>query len=185
MSASAERRIVLVTRRTRLDELVARHNTLAQAQFYVEHLGADFGEYRRGFARRQGSFTESLGKRPSRHILHTEVRLSVPLANFVDRHDGRVVELGRRLGLDPKPLPIHGRRKLTTQDHLDRDFTSQANLPCTIDDPHSSPTQLLDHLVIAEEIGQGGGTCRERLFFVNRWFVHGTASGVRQKYRSP
>lgn len=39
------RRVVLVTRRTRLDELVARHHTLGQARFYLEHLGADFGDY--------------------------------------------------------------------------------------------------------------------------------------------
>ena len=40
-----ERRVVLVTRRTRLDELVERHHTLGQARFVVEHLGADFGDY--------------------------------------------------------------------------------------------------------------------------------------------
>ncbi len=39
------RKVVLVTRRTRLEELVARYGTLAQARFYVEHLGADFGDY--------------------------------------------------------------------------------------------------------------------------------------------
>lgn len=44
-SPSLARRVVLVTRRTRLDELVMRHNTLAQARFVVEHLGADFGDY--------------------------------------------------------------------------------------------------------------------------------------------
>ncbi|MFO1218053.1 MAG: sugar kinase [Burkholderiaceae bacterium] len=43
--SDSERRVVLVTRRTRLEELVARHNTLGQARFYVEHLGADFGDY--------------------------------------------------------------------------------------------------------------------------------------------
>ena len=43
--AGVERKIVLVTQRTRLEELIARHNTLAQAKFYVEHLGADFGDY--------------------------------------------------------------------------------------------------------------------------------------------
>ena len=42
---SGERKVVLVTRRTRLDELIARHHTLGQARFYVEHLGADFGDY--------------------------------------------------------------------------------------------------------------------------------------------
>ncbi|MGH8429187.1 MAG: sugar kinase [Solimonas sp.] len=38
-------RLVLVTRRSRLEELVARFNTIEQARFYVEHLGADFGDY--------------------------------------------------------------------------------------------------------------------------------------------
>jgi NAD kinase len=45
VAGGVERKVVLVTRRTRLEELVARHNTLAQARFYVEHLGADFSDY--------------------------------------------------------------------------------------------------------------------------------------------
>ncbi len=45
MDISDDRKIVLVVRPTRLDELVARFNTVQQAQFYVEHLGADFGDY--------------------------------------------------------------------------------------------------------------------------------------------
>ena len=39
------RRIVLVTRKTRLEELIVRFNTIEQARFYVEHLGADFSDY--------------------------------------------------------------------------------------------------------------------------------------------
>lgn len=42
---AGDRKVVLVTRRTRLAELLARHHTLAQARFYVEHLGADFSDY--------------------------------------------------------------------------------------------------------------------------------------------
>jgi NAD kinase len=34
-----------VTRRTRLEELVARYHTLAQAKFYIEHLEGDFSDY--------------------------------------------------------------------------------------------------------------------------------------------
>lgn len=45
MDAATERKVVLVTRRTRLEELVARYHTLAQARFYIEHLGADFSDY--------------------------------------------------------------------------------------------------------------------------------------------
>ena len=33
--------------RTRLEELIAKYHTLAQARFYVEHLGADFADYER------------------------------------------------------------------------------------------------------------------------------------------
>ena len=40
-----DRKVVLVTRRTRLEELGARFQTAGQAKFYVEHLGADFGDY--------------------------------------------------------------------------------------------------------------------------------------------
>ncbi|MCX4164579.1 MULTISPECIES: sugar kinase [Paraburkholderia] len=42
---AGDRKVVLVIRRTRLEELIARHHTLAQAKFYIEHLGADFSDY--------------------------------------------------------------------------------------------------------------------------------------------
>jgi NAD kinase len=45
MDAQAERKVVLVTRKTRLEDLLIRFHTLAQAKFYIEHLGADFGDY--------------------------------------------------------------------------------------------------------------------------------------------
>ena len=38
-------KIVLVTRKTRLEELVERFNTWAQAQFYIGHAGGDFSSY--------------------------------------------------------------------------------------------------------------------------------------------
>jgi NAD kinase len=40
-------KIVLVTRKTRLEELVERFNTREQAKFYIEHMGLDFGDYDR------------------------------------------------------------------------------------------------------------------------------------------
>jgi len=47
MSAANDRKVVLVTRRTRLEELIAKYLTADQARFYVEHLGADFSDYQR------------------------------------------------------------------------------------------------------------------------------------------
>lgn len=40
-----DNKIVLVVRKTPLDDLIARFNTEAQAQFYIEHLGGDFAAY--------------------------------------------------------------------------------------------------------------------------------------------
>jgi NAD kinase len=45
MNRLTENKIVLVTRPTRLAELVFRFNTVSQARFYVEHQGADFSDY--------------------------------------------------------------------------------------------------------------------------------------------
>lgn len=47
MLPASERKVILVTRRTRLEELLARHHTREQARFYVEHLRADFEDYER------------------------------------------------------------------------------------------------------------------------------------------
>lgn len=38
-------KVVLVTRRTRLEDLIRKYNTAEQAKFYIEHMGADFSDY--------------------------------------------------------------------------------------------------------------------------------------------
>ncbi|MCH8620378.1 sugar kinase [Undibacterium sp. TS12] len=40
-----ENKIILVTRKTRLEELIVKYNTIDQARFYIEHMGADFSSY--------------------------------------------------------------------------------------------------------------------------------------------
>ena len=42
---ATDQKLVLVTRPTRLQELIVRYNTVQQARFYIERLGADFGDY--------------------------------------------------------------------------------------------------------------------------------------------
>jgi NAD kinase len=39
-------KIVVITKRTALEELIERFNTEAQARFYLEHMGASFDEYK-------------------------------------------------------------------------------------------------------------------------------------------
>ena len=42
---AGSRKLVIVTRKTALDELVERFNTRDQARFYIEHMGGDFAPY--------------------------------------------------------------------------------------------------------------------------------------------
>jgi NAD kinase len=41
------KKLVIVTRKTRLQALIERFNTRSQAKFYIEHAGGDFGDYER------------------------------------------------------------------------------------------------------------------------------------------
>lgn len=38
-------KVVLVTQKSRMQELLYKYNTKAQAQFHIEHMGADFSDY--------------------------------------------------------------------------------------------------------------------------------------------
>ena len=38
-------KVFVITRKTRLAELVERFNTVGQARFYIERAGGNFGEY--------------------------------------------------------------------------------------------------------------------------------------------
>lgn len=67
-------KIVVVTRRTRLEELVARFNTRAQAKFYIEHAGGDFEDYRR----------EDDAYRAARDVLRRGLEVGLKV-QFVDR----------------------------------------------------------------------------------------------------
>lgn len=45
MNRLTENKIVLITRKTRLENLIVRYNTMQQAKFYIEHAGGDFSDY--------------------------------------------------------------------------------------------------------------------------------------------
>ena len=42
---NTDRKLILVTRHTRLHELKQKYGTLGQAKFYIEHLGESFEQY--------------------------------------------------------------------------------------------------------------------------------------------
>lgn len=88
-----ERKVVLVTRRTRLEELVARYHTVAQARFYIEHLGADFQDYlqeNQAYARSLQAAQEALQAWGRHQVIDRGY-----LPNFVFGADDIVVALGQ------------------------------------------------------------------------------------------
>jgi NAD kinase len=91
--STGDRKVVLVTRRTRLEELVARHHTLAQARFYIEHLGADFADY----VKENAAYAQSLDVTVT--ALQAWGRYQIVersyLPNFVFAADDIVVALGQ------------------------------------------------------------------------------------------
>jgi NAD kinase len=121
MKRLTENKIVLIVRRTRLDDLVARFNTEDQARFYVEHLGADFSDYQ------LEDRTYKHAVRETERILARHGRLQVVprpfVSNFLFGPRDTVVALGqdglvanvlkyldgqRLLGVNPDPARWEG-----------------------------------------------------------------------------
>lgn len=93
MSRLTEKKIILVIRKTRLDDLIAKFNTESQARFYIEHLGADFEDYReedRTYKKAIQKSERTLSKLGRVQVLD---RSFVP--NFIFGKDDTVVALGQ------------------------------------------------------------------------------------------
>ena len=108
-ASTAEPRFVLVTRRTRLQELIARHNTVGQARFYVEHLGADFADYQREHETYETAVRnarEAFGRWGRVHALDRAF-----LPNYVFGPDDHAAAIGQD-GLVANALKYVGRRPL-------------------------------------------------------------------------
>lgn len=88
-----QNRIILVTRRTRLEDLVARLNTVEQARFYVQHLGADFSDYETEHANYQRAVEQTEAQLRRHGRVQRLERSLVP--NFLFPPDCLVVVIGQ------------------------------------------------------------------------------------------
>jgi NAD kinase len=88
-----DRKIVLVTRPTRLAELVHRFNTVSQARFYVQHQGFDFGDYEREDHTYHRALSETQSTLETIGKVQTVDRKF--LTNFVFNPEDLVVTLGQ------------------------------------------------------------------------------------------
>lgn len=85
-------RIVVITKKTLLDELVERHNSRAQARFYIEHLGGDFGEYEAAHAQYSAAVAavqRSLPRGVKQHVIERGF-----LPNYLFGESDLVVTIG-------------------------------------------------------------------------------------------
>tara|TARA_R100000027_G_scaffold683_1_gene772 strand:- start:4274 stop:5212 length:939 start_codon:yes stop_codon:yes gene_type:complete len=93
MEPTSENKVVFVTRRTRLDELIARYNTRDQAQFVIESQGADFGDY---IAEHQLYYQQrNEAERILKGICRVQVVDRQHLTNFIFGKFDTVVALGQ------------------------------------------------------------------------------------------
>jgi NAD kinase len=93
MNRLTDNKIVLVTRPTRLAELVIRFNTVSQARFYVEHQGADFSDYHREDETYHRALTETHTALDQIGRVQTVDRAFLP--NFIFAPDDTIVTLGQ------------------------------------------------------------------------------------------
>jgi len=93
MNRLTDNKIVLVTRPTRLAELVTRFNTVSQARFYIEHQGADFSDYLREDETYHHALSETQAVLAQVGRVQAVDRSFLP--NFVFAPDDIVVTLGQ------------------------------------------------------------------------------------------
>ncbi len=93
MDRTTENKIVLITQKTRLEQLIYRYNTESQAEFYIEHHGGDFSDYK--------SEHETYYKavRTAVSFLETYARLQIvdreQISNYLFGAEDLVIAVGR------------------------------------------------------------------------------------------
>jgi NAD kinase len=88
-----DRKAVLVIRKTRLEELTERFNTVNQAKFYIEHAGADFRDYLVEHERYKKAVEDVQSMLGRQTRLQTLERTYLP--NYIFARDDAVVVLGQ------------------------------------------------------------------------------------------
>lgn len=179
MDRQTENKIILIVRRTRLDELIARFNTADQARFYIEHLGADFSDY----VAEDRTYKNAV--RQTEQILTTLGRLQIVdrtfVPNFLFGEKDIVVVLGQD-GLVANVL-----KYLTTQTVIgvnpDPRRWEGVLLPFGVGDLHNIVPGVFDGKRAVKEVTMAKATLNtgETLYGVNDLFI-GPKSHTSARY---
>jgi len=169
MGRRTENKIVVVVRRSRLDELITRFNTVDQAKFYVEHSGSDFSDYLLEDRR----YKEAIKK--AEDLLSGHGRVQVIdrsyLPNFIFGTSDTVVAIGQD-GLVANVLKyLDGQKLIGVNPDIER--WEGILLPFTIDDLgfviHEvfAKKRMIAEVTLAEACLNNGG----KLSAVNDFFI--------------
>lgn len=88
-----DNKLVLIKRKTRLEDLIQRFNTVEQARFYIEHLGADFSDYLNEDRTYRSAVSEAV--RQLEYLGKVQVVDREHLPNFLFGPDDIVIALGQ------------------------------------------------------------------------------------------
>lgn len=179
MKRLTENKIILVTRTTRLDELIARFNTVEQAKFYIEHLGADFEDYESEHRR----YTEALRatEMQLRELGRVQILERAFLTNFLFGKDDTIVVLGQD-GLVANTLKyLNGQPVVAVNPDPNR--WDGVLLPFTVADVRSVVLEVFAKGRNAREITMAQASLNngQRLYGVNDLFI-GHRSHVSARY---
>lgn len=101
-------KLVVITKKTALEELVERFNTIGQAKFYLEHMGADFREYQLAHDEYYKSIEFIRGELPAEIPVQFIERTFLPTVKFSNRDliitvgpDGLVINVAKYLQNQP------------------------------------------------------------------------------------
>lgn len=175
----SDRKVVLVTRNTRLEDLVVRHNTIGQAKFYIEHLGADFKDY----VLEHDTYKLALDKtvRQLETLARVQLLPREYLPNFVFAPDDIVATLGQD-GLVANTLKYLDAQPLVAV-NPDPERWDGVLLPYKVNDVSSAVTHVLSdqYRVKSITMAQVSLNDGQKLLAVNDLFI-GQRTHVSSRY---
>src|SRR5262249_53118987 len=114
---------------------------------------------------------------------HAEVVPAVVLADLVNGHDVRMIEVGDGSRFGAEALHFRRGRQLAGEDHLQGDDAVEGNLPGPVDDAHAAAADLAQQLVVAEGAHRVGSRVGEALLVEARALAGHRSPGVPYSYR--
>ena len=175
----SERRVVLVTRKTRMEELIERFNTWSQAKFYLEHNRVDASDYLREHEVYQFNI-KAVEQLLHNQVLFQQLERSY-LPNYLFSEDDLVVVVGQD-GLVANTLKYLDRQPLIAI-NPDPDRWDGQLLPFTIEDLPAVIDQIWSGEYESRPITFAQAKCNDgqQLLAVNDLFI-GPISHTSARY---